>query len=239
MRVIITKNYEELGKVASQHLLGTMFASQERVNLAITAGRTPLEVYKYLVPEVKDKNYLNHVHYYNFDEIPYKDNKQEGITIADLRRLYLNPANVLEENIHVLDGENYENQDNRIQNDGGLDSILLGVGADGHYCGNLPNTTTVNDYTSKVTFEDNPDLEQVIIDHFIDPKDAPDFYVTMGPRSIMSAKQLVLIANGREKSGIMKSFIEGEITPDLPVTYLKLHPNLVVIMDEEAASELN
>lgn len=63
MRVIVTESYEELGKVASQHVLGHVLTKQNRVNLAITAGTTPLEVYRYLVPEVKGKSHFSHVHF--------------------------------------------------------------------------------------------------------------------------------------------------------------------------------
>lgn len=237
MRIIITESYEELGKVASQHLLGHLFGKQNRVNLAITAGTTPLEVYKYLIPEVKEKGYLTHAHYYNFDEIPYKANQQEGITMSDLRRLFFEPAAIPEERIHILDGENYEGQDQRIQEAGGLDAILLGIGADGHYCGNLPGTTTINDHTAKVICD--PEMKKRIGRHFEKEEEVPDFYVTMGPKSIMAAGHLILIANGKKKAEIMRQFIEEDISLALPATILKLHPNLTIIMDREAASELS
>lgn len=236
MRIIITKDYDELGKVATQHVLGQMFKQQNRVNLAITAGKTPLKVYEHLVPEVKDKGYLSHVHYYNFDEIPYKKEDHLGITMSELNELYFEPANIAKENIHPLDTQNYLTQDARIMADGGLDCILLGIGEDGHYCGNLPGTTTFEDFTARVDCDDN--MKQRIAGHFSNPEDIPDFYVTMGPRSIMAAKQLVMIANGTRKAKIMKQFIEGEVTREVPASILRMHPNLTVIMDEEAASLL-
>lgn len=237
MRIIITENYEELGKVASQHLLGQLFGKQDRVNLAITAGSTPLEVYRYLIPEVKGKSYLSHAHFYNFDEIPYKSNDREGITISDLRELFFDPAEISPNNIHILDGENFAGQDERIHQDGGLDAVLLGIGADGHYCGNLPGTTTINDGTTKVICDEQ--MKARIGNHFKNEADIPDFYVTMGPKSIMAVRHLILIANGKKKAGIMRKFIEEEISLALPATILKLHPNLTVIMDREAASELS
>ncbi|MBP1044349.1 glucosamine-6-phosphate deaminase [Vagococcus sp. BWB3-3] len=236
MRVIVTENYEELGKVASQHLLGHLFSKQDRVNLAITAGTTPVEVYRYLIPEVKGKAYLSHAHFYNFDEIPYKESQREGITMSDLRELFFKPAAIPETSIHVLDGQNYQGQDQRIHQAGGLDGVLLGIGADGHYCGNLPGTTTIDDQTTKVICDDQ--MKARIGRHFEEAADVPDYYVTMGPKSIMAARHLILIANGKRKADIMRKFLEEEISLALPATILKLHPNLTVIMDREAASDL-
>jgi len=234
MRIIVTKNYEELGQLTSDYLLGLMLSKQNRMNIAITAGKTPEAVYKYLVPKVKEKDYLSHVHYYNFDEIPFKVTKTVGITMRDLKNLFFTPANILAEQIHPLDENNYLHQDERLANDGGLDTILLGIGADGHYCGNLPGTTSFEDFTSRIDCDER--LRNRIKGHFDHEEDIPDYYVTMGPRSIMSAKRLILIANGTRKAEIMKEFIHGKISPEIPASILKMHPDLTVIMDEEAAS---
>lgn len=237
MRIIKVKDYDELGKVTTQHLLGQMFKKQGRVNLAITAGKTPLKVYEYLVPEVKEKAYLSHVHYYNFDEIPHKMGNQLGITMSELNELYFEPAEISKDNIHPLNEQNYLEQDERIARNGGLDCILLGIGEDGHYCGNLPNTTNFEDFTSRVDCDEK--MKERLSGHFDDPEDIPDYYITMGPRSIMAAEQLVLIADGSRKAKIMKEFLEGKVTSEIPASILKMHPNLTVIMDQEAASLLN
>lgn len=94
MKVIITKNYEELGQLTSEYLLGLMLSKQSRINIAITAGTTPKEVYRCLIPKVKGKDYLGHVHYYNFDEIPLKVTKAAGITMRDLNKLFYIPADI-------------------------------------------------------------------------------------------------------------------------------------------------
>lgn len=235
MKIIVTKNYEELGKLTSEYLLGLMLSKQNRMNIAITAGKTPEAVYEYLVPKVKDKDYLSHVHYYNFDEIPFKVTKTAGITMRDLQNLFFVPANIPTEQIHPLDENNYLEQDKRLVKDGGLDAILLGIGADGHYCGNLPGTTSFEDFTSRVDCSDER-LRNRIKRHFDNEEDIPDYYITMGPRSIMSANRLILIANGIRKAEIMKEFIHGKVNPDIPASILRMHPGLTVIMDEEAAS---
>lgn len=89
MKVIITEDYQEMSQVAVQHLLGVMH-SQHRKNISITAGSTPKGVYEMLVPLVKNKKYFEHVHFYNFDEIPFKGEEDRyGVTMTNLHNLFL------------------------------------------------------------------------------------------------------------------------------------------------------
>lgn len=62
---------------------------------------------------------------------------------------------------------------------------------------------------------------------------------TMGPKSLMRVKHLVMIVNGKEKAEILKKVLDSPITDELPATVLKLHPNFTIICDKDAASLLN
>lgn len=238
MKLIVTKDLQEMNEVAAQHLLGAMH-TQYRTNIAITAGSTPKGVYELMIPLVKDKEYFDNVHYYNFDEIPFKGETGYGVTMQNLNKLYFDPANIKREKIHVLDWTNYETQDQRIAADGGLDFVLLGVGADGHFCGNLPGTTKFGDLTSRVVEDATPEMVQVLLNEVggVEEK-RPDFYVTMGPKSIMQIKKLVMIANGTAKAEIVKKLVEGIVTEEVPSTLLTTHPDFTLIVDAEAASLL-
>lgn len=238
MKVIVTKDLQEMNEVAAQHVLGAMH-SQYRRNIAITAGSTPKGVYELMIPWVKDKTYFDNVHYYNFDEIPFKGTSGYGVTMQNLNKLYFAPANIPQKNIHVLDETNYETQDQRIAADGGLDLVLLGVGADGHFCGNLPGTTKFGDLTSRVNEDATPDMVNVLLNEVGGVASRrPDFYVTMGPKSIMQIKKLVMIANGVAKAEIVKKLVAGVVTEDVPATLLTTHPDFTLIVDGEAASLL-
>ncbi|MDR2868823.1 MAG: glucosamine-6-phosphate deaminase [Deferribacteraceae bacterium] len=236
MRVIIAKDYDDMSKIAMQNLLGHMFLKKDRVNLSITAGSTPLRLYEMMIDEVKGKDYLKNVHYYNFDEIPHKVKKQEGVTMTDLRQYFYTPAQIPAEQIHVLDETNYSTQDKRIKDAGGLDAMLLGIGTDGHYCGNLPGTTRFSQYTVSIPCDDR--IKSRIKKFYETEDDIPDTYVTMGPASVMAARHLILIANGTRKAEIMKTWFKTEIDINIPASILKLHPNITVIMDKDAASLL-
>ncbi|EOI06814.1 glucosamine-6-phosphate deaminase [Enterococcus moraviensis ATCC BAA-383] len=231
MKIIIEKNFEAMSETAKNILLGHM-SQDKRVNLSITAGNTPVGVYKRMVESVKDSPDYENVHYYNFDEIPVAGQK-EGVTITDLRKLYLTPANINEANIHPLTVENYAEQDKRLAMDGGLDAMLIGLGGDGHFCGNMPTTTRFENltYKLKVTGEE-PWFEPGMIDVGLE-------FVTMGPVSVMRVKQLILIVNGEKKAEMVKQVLQGPISEEFPASVLQLHPNLTVILDEEAASKLD
>ena len=238
MKIIIEKNYDQMSRVTANILLGKMY-QQKRVNLAITAGSTPVKMYEYLIHDVTGKDYLDNVHYYNFDEVPFKKKEGYGITMSNLNKLFFEPAKINSENIHVLDEKNYLTQDDRIEQDGGLDLMLLGIGADGHYCGNLPGTTTFEELTTRVDEEAVPGMKEVLLNEVGgDESERPNFYVTMGPKSVMRAKEIILFATGKSKAEIIKKAFFGPITNDIPASLLQLHPNLTIVLDQEAASEI-
>lgn len=236
MKLIITKTYEEMSTIAV-HLLTSHMCQDKRVNLSITAGSTPKEIYRQMVDLVKGKNYFENVHYYNFDEIPFKNSDREGVTISNLRKDYLTPAGIKEENIHKLTVENYKEYDELLKKDGGLDAILIGMGADGHFCGNLPNITKFGNETYEITVDE--EMKKLLAGEFDDPKYVPDSYVTMGPKSVFAVRHIILVVNGKHKASIVKKALEGPVTEEIPSSLLRLHPNITVILDEEAASELD
>lgn len=237
MKIIIGKDVEEMSQVAAGYVMSYMYQDRERVNLSITGGTTPQRMYEILVPMVKDKKQFQHVHFYNFDEIPYRKEDREGVTISGLRDAFFTPAHIKEEQIHKLDQFNYQTQDERIEKDGGLDMVILGVGADGHFCGNLPQTTKFGDLTTRV--DNDQRLKARILPEFNNvEEDVPEYYITMGPRSIMRARHIVMIASGEKKAGIIKTLLEQVVDQDVPASILTLHPHFTLIVDEEAASLL-
>lgn len=133
MKLIITEDYQEMSRVAAHHLLGYM-SKTRRVNLAITAGSTPKGMYEYLTTLVKGKPWYDNCYFYNFDEIPFRGKEGEGVTITNLRNLFFTPAGIKEENIQKLTIDNYREHDQKLAREGGLDLVVLGLGADGHFC---------------------------------------------------------------------------------------------------------
>lgn len=238
MKLIVAEDYEEMSLIASHHVLSYITAST-RMNLAITAGNTPKKMYEHLTAALlKGKSFSSLAHYYNFDEIPFRGQEREGVTISNLRKLFFTPAQIAEEKIHKLSHENFMHYDHQLQEDGGLDLIVMGLGADGHFCGNLPNTTRFHDATVEVPIVGNIVSLIARAEMGGNVSMVPDSYVTMGPKSVMAAKNLLLIVNGEAKAQALKQVIEGEVSELVPASVLKLHPSLIVIADKAATKEL-
>ncbi|MGX6969623.1 glucosamine-6-phosphate deaminase [Vagococcus bubulae] len=231
MKVIVKKDFDAMSEAAKEILLGIM-SQDKRVNVSITAGKTPVKVYEKMIPVVKDSPDFSNVHYYNFDEIPV-DGQEEGITISEIRQLYLTPANVSEDNIHKLTVENYATQDERIALDGGLDAMLIGLGGDGHFCGNMPTTTQFENETYKIKVSgEEPWFDSAMMEKGLE-------FVTMGAKSVFKVKHLILIVNGKNKAEMVKKVLQGPVDLAYPASILQLHPNFTVILDEEAAHYLD
>ena len=237
MKLIITEDYQEMSRAAAHHLLGYM-SKTRRVNLAITAGSTPKGMYEYLTTLVKGKPWYDNCYFYNFDEIPFRGKEGEGVTITNLRNLFFTPAGIKEENIQKLTIDNYREHDQKLAREGGLDLVVLGLGADGHFCGNLPNTTHFHEQT--VEFPIQGEMVDIVAHGELggDFSLVPDSYVTMGPKSIMAAKNLLIIVSGAGKAQALKNVLQGPVTEDVPASVLQLHPSLMVIADKAAAAEL-
>jgi 6-phosphogluconolactonase/glucosamine-6-phosphate isomerase/deaminase len=213
-------------------------AQPRRVNLAITAGSTPKKMYEYLTEVVQGKDDYPQAYFYNFDEIPFRDRVGDGVTVTNLRNLFFTPAGIKEENIQKLTLDNYRQHDQKLAREGGLDLVLMGLGADGHFCGNLPNTTHFHDMTVEVPIKG--EMIDLVAHAELggDFSLVPESYITMGPKSIMAAKNLILIVSGERKAQALKAIVEGPVPEQVPASVLQLHPSLIVIADKAAVSAL-
>lgn len=235
MKLIITKDYNKMSQLAASFVVQQMYRNK-RNNIAITAGNTPKRMYEIIVDLIVGVEYCNDAYFYNFDEIPFNSDLSKGVTYNNINKAFYTPANIKDENIVRLTTNNYDSWDDCIKADGGLDLMVIGIGTDGHYCGNLPGKTNFSDLTRRVDL--SVEEKEIIAFEFDDRNDIPDHYVTMGPRSVMASKRILLIVNGIEKAEIMQTVLRGEVDPNVPASILLLHPDLTIIMDEEAASLL-
>lgn len=242
MKFIVTKDFEELSQVMSQQMLKHMHTNKDRVNISITTGETPVRGYQILAEQAKDKKYFDHVHYYIFDEFWYKDDPI-GICRASLDRKYFNLANIKDDHIHTLDESNADTFDEDVKKEGGLDMVIMGVGSNGHFCGNQPgtfdnwNTKThrIGRHTNKI-IEDLLDFLLVDDLHSTDTSRIPDHYISMGPKTVMDAKSIVFIMSGIGKAEAVKKAFFDPIDINFPVSIFQLHQDVTVILDEAAAS---
>lgn len=249
MRFVVCKDYEELSQVISTTMLSHMHSAKPRVNLCVTTGRTPVHAYQILAPLVRDKVYFEHVHYYVVDEFWYKP-KTKGELDTPVNKMsmdikFFNAAGIPEERIHTLCDANWKDFDAKIKEQGGMDLVVMGVGKDGHFCGNHPGCFTDWNQGSHLvgryqTPQVNALLKFLLKDdiHSEDSSLIPDHYLTMGPKTVFDAMHIVMIFTGEEKAETVQRAFFGPITKAFPVSLFQLHPHVTVLLDRAAASHI-
>jgi glucosamine-6-phosphate deaminase len=244
MEVIIAKDRKELAEVAAGIIRDQILRKPNSV-LGLATGSTPEETYARLVKYHKEEGLdFSKISSFNLDEyigLPPSHDQSYYYFMHD--RLF-NHVNINEENVHVPMGMApdpdafcgwYEDE---IVKAGGVDLQLLGIGGDGHIAFNEPGSslasrTRVKTLTQE-TIKDNADL------FFGKGKEdlVPKFAITMGVGTILESRKLLLIAFGKRKAGIIKKLIEGPVTSMVTASALQLHPDAIVVVDEEAGAEL-
>lgn len=156
---------------------------------------------------------------------------------------FCNEVNLKPENIHCLDGrvsgsqvENHCRQyDDAIQSAGGFDIVLLGIGRNGHVSFNEPFSIRKSP-TRLCTLD--PITRQACSSDFFGENNVPLQALTVGLSSILSAKQVLMLALGEHKASIVRSALEGSITDRVPATFIQEHPNARALLDMPAAGAL-
>ena len=207
--------------------------------LGLATGSTPIPCYQELISFYKQGLLdFSKVTTYNLDEYCGIDYKHPESYHAFMDRNLFDHVNVNRENIHVPGGDTNEDgakYDEMIRARGGVDIQLLGIGGNGHIGFNEP--ADAFSYGTHIV-----ELAQSTIEansRFFDSIDeVPKKAITMGVGNIMSARKVVLIATGAAKAKAIYETVRGEITPKVPATILRTHPNCVILCDREAAALL-
>jgi len=122
-----------------------------------------------------------------------------------------------------------------IASHGGIDLAVLGLGPNGHIAFNEPGTP----WESLTHLAElSPETRRREAQHFGGLERVPHQAITMGIRTIMNARSILLLASGREKAQIVRRSLLGPVTPEVPASVLQLHPNVTVLLDRAAAAEL-
>lgn len=229
MKVIFTDSEEQMSEVALNIVLGTMYQAKH-LNISLTSGRSPLPLYKLLAPAIKGKPEFKNIDYWWFDDSPYVG-QDFGKNYDEMKKILSDPAELDVSRIHHPNLDNYTNFDEMIDRAGGIDLMVIGLGTDGHFCGNLKECTPMDALTYKVDFNE---MAEKFPEEY-SPRPKTPYLITMGPASLMRVKHLVMIVNTEEKAEIFKRFLEEEIHKENPSTILRLHPNFTVVVDKDAA----
>ncbi len=250
MRVIVVKDPKEMGKRAAQLIVEDMKAHATYV-LGLATGSTPLPLYNELIRLHKEEGLdFSTVITFNLDEYvglaPDHPESYHYFMWENLfKHININPklTHVPEGNIPYQTPEDIkkiqevcDQYEQMIDDVGGIDYQVLGIGSNGHIgfnepgssLGSLTRIKTLSENTRKDNarfFDGNMDL-------------VPQYAITMGIGTILKARKVVLLANGEGKAQAIKDALEGQVTAMCPASALQMHRYATFVIDEAAASKL-
>lgn len=232
MKFIKAENYEELSKIAGDIVINQIKEKPDTI-LGLATGSSPIGTYKYMANSGVDFSKVKSV---NLDEYVGLDGNNEQSYRYFMNKNLFNHINIDKNNTFVPNGaakdldEEARLYDERIEAFGGIDLQILGIGIDGHIGFNEPDDVFVAP-THVVSLD--PSTIEANSRFFASKDEVPRKAITMGMKAIMTAKKIVLVANGKNKKEILEKAMYGEITPKVPASILQLHNDITVIYSEE------
>lgn len=224
---------EELSIEVAKLIL-SVIPEDTRVNVLLSAGTLPMQIYEYLVPKLKAHQYSG-VHYYLADEIPISAGDISMLTYARVRDNFFIPAQIPTDRIHALNMSNIKSIDEEIAKAGGIDVALLSLESDGHIAANLPGSSFESESRELAVDKNNQDIVNSLQDRVGHDLVVPDSVLTIGMKTIKKAKRIVLVAVGDKKANAMLYLMRAPLSESLPASILHLHGSCHLMIDAAAA----
>ncbi len=241
MKIIEAVDYKGMSRKAA-NIISAQVILYPRSVLGLATGSTPIGVYQQLI-EWYNKGDLDfsRVCTVNLDEYCGLGPDHPQSYRYYMRTNFFDHVNIPEKNIHIPNGLAQDktaecaDYDRMIAVLGGIDLQLLGLGNDGHIGFNEPNGS-FNKTTHRAVLKE--ETIQANSRFFNDPNEVPKYAITMGIKSIMQAKKILMVVSGAGKADILEKSLFGPVTPLVPASILQLHPDVTVVADEEALSQI-
>jgi glucosamine-6-phosphate deaminase len=243
----IFSDASEASQLVAKEIAGLIRARNQigqNTVLGLATGSTPIQVYGELVRLHREEGLsFERVITFNLDEY-YPIRPEELQSYVRFMNEYLfDHIDIKKENIHIPDGtleredvyQYCKEYEHKIEQAGGLDVQILGIGRTGHIGFNEPGSLEKT-RTRLVTLDELTRADAAA--SFFGEEHVPRRAITMGVGSILKAKKIYLMAWGESKASIIQRSVEGEISAQVPATFLQKHENTKIILDEAAASEL-
>ena len=241
MRMIKAKNYDDMSRKVANILSAHVILKPNSV-LGLATGSTVIGTYKQLIDWYrKDDLDFDMVSTVNLDEYVGLDSTHEQSYRYYMNHNFFNHINICMSQTYLPDGKakdivsECQSYEYKIKSLGGVDVQLLGLGHNGHIGFNEPDKA-FEQTTHCVTLEENTRTANARFFSNID--EVPTHAITMGIKTIMQAKQIVLAVSGADKAEILKKVLTGPVTPGIPGSILQMHPDVIVVADEAALSQL-
>jgi glucosamine-6-phosphate deaminase len=212
--------------------------------LGLPTGRTPLGFYRQLVRLSREGGTdFSRITTFNLDEFLGIGPEEAGSYRQYMERHFFRHINIDRRRIHFLDGVADDPQgecaryEAAIAAAGGIDLQILGIGANGHIGFNEPgDRLAARTHVVKL----QPETRRTNASLFAgEAERVPRYALSVGMATILRARSIVLMATGAEKAGCVSAMISGPLTTRMPASFLQLHPDVQVLLDQAAARRLN
>lgn len=241
MRIIITDSYRQMGQEAANMVAGQLYLKPDSV-LGLATGSTPLPMYRRLIALHRSLGLdFSEVTTFNLDEYVgmAPDNPQSYHYF--MNEQFFRKVNIQPDHTYLPDGmaEDLEAEGHRydalIQQKGGIDLQVLGIGQNAHIGFNEPDVKF-----EAITHRVELDEETIRANSrfFQRLEDVPRYAISMGIKTIMMARRILLLANGANKADAVRKAVCGSVMPEAPASILQLHRDVTVILDRAAAARL-
>jgi glucosamine-6-phosphate deaminase len=245
MRLIVHQNHEKASLWVARYIADRIAgASQEKpFVLGLPIGSSPLLIYKEFVKMHREgKLSFKNVRTFNMDEyLGLPPTHPQSFRYFMMESLF-NHIDIDPKHIHLLDGmakdpqQECDRYEEAIAAEGGIELFLGGMGTDGHIAFNEPGSSL----TSRTRFKMLTEETRAINARFFggDPSKVPDTALTVGVGTVMDARELVIIVNGRNKARALRAVVEEGVNHMWTLSCLQMHPRVIVVCDEDATEEL-
>ena len=240
MKIIITKNYEELSAKAAEVMLGVV-KQNPRAVLGLATGTTPLGLYAKMIADHKEHGTdYSKVRTVNLDEYKGLPKTHEQSYAYFMKKNLFEGLGIAPEQTNIEDGTAKDEKSECARYDALLEELprdiqLLGLGSNGHIAFNEPGTP-FGSGTHVVTLAESTVKDNARL--FEDISEVPRKAYTMGIKQIMQAKKVLILASGANKADAVYKMVRGTVTESVPASVLQLHPDCTLIADEAAARKL-
>lgn len=247
MRLIIESDYAQLSQWAANHVVERINAAAPTAEkpfvLGLPTGSSPEGMYRCLVEAYKaGKVSFKHVITFNMDEYVGLPESHPESYHSFMRRNLFDHIDCPAENIHIING-NAEDLDaecahyeQMIEEVGGIDLFLGGIGPDGHIAFNEPFSSLSSRTRIKTLTTDTIIANSRFFDN--DVNKVPKHALTVGVGTVLAAREVMILVNGHHKSRALQAAVEGPVTQAWTISALQQHPHAIIVADEAATEEL-
>ncbi|MBU2863639.1 glucosamine-6-phosphate deaminase [Reinekea forsetii] len=241
MRVVILEDAQAVANFGADKI-ASLVNSNPQCNLGLATGSTPIKLYQRLIEQYKSQQLsFSKVSTFNLDEYLGLDGLHPQSYRYFMNEHLFDHIDIDKRNTFVPNGNTSNPEhaclefEQTLKSKGGVDLQLLGIGRNGHIGFNEPSSSLTSRTRVKTLTEDTINANKRF---FKNGEFQPHLAITMGIGTISEAREVLLLATGHDKAEAIKNAVEGPLAARCPASVLQLHPNATIVIDEQAAHEL-